>query len=86
MRPVVCVAPLNESSGTSIANDCSSPMASSPMDGLVFPFEEQEAGKTPVPFEQSAAAAAEAQQQLDRLLEPNSEAEAMVRAAGHAWC
>jgi len=45
---------------------------------LVFPFEEQEAGKTPVPFEQSAAAAMEAVGALDRLLEPTSPAEEMV--------
>lgn len=45
---------------------------------LVFPFEEVEVGKTPLPFEQSAAAAADAMDSLDHLLEPASEAGAML--------
>ncbi|KAL4430658.1 hypothetical protein ABPG75_005914 [Micractinium tetrahymenae] len=45
----------------------------------VFSLEEEvRGGKTPVPFEQSAAAAAEALHQLERLLAPSSDAEAML--------
>lgn len=50
----------------------------------VFSFEEEvRSGKTPVPFEQSAAAAAEALHQLEQLLAPSSDAEAMV--SGESW-
>lgn len=74
MRPVFCVPRLSDSTASSDAPD--SPMGS-PME--VFSLEEEvHRGKTPVPFEQSAAAAAEAMHQLEQLLAPSSDAEAMV--------
>lgn len=84
MRPVFCVPRLSDSPASPEVPD--SPMGS-PME--VFSLEEEvRAGKTPVPFEQSAAAAAEALHQLEQLLAPSSDAEAMVsrRASSPSAC
>lgn len=56
---------------------------SSPMEcEYVFPFDEEDSVQTPVPWEQSAAAAVDSLRQLESLLEPATEPELMV---SNAW-
>lgn len=57
----------------------------SPVEDLVFRFDAEGSQRTPLPYEQSAAAAFEAIRQLDAILEPTSDAEVMVSAQGGEW-
>ena len=73
MPPVHCVSFVAEASSVDMEG------ADFSMGELVFPLEEHEAPKTPVPFEASAAAASDTLRLLDRLLEPDTDAHSMVR-------
>ncbi|KAI3433758.1 hypothetical protein D9Q98_003565 [Chlorella vulgaris] len=75
MRPVNCVAFVESASCKTSASTMHSP-------DLLFSMEDAEvdiaATGDQVPFQQSAAAAADALHQLQRLLQPNSDVEAML--------
>lgn len=78
MRPVCRVAPLTEP-GLAEPMDLSAPSSpSSPSEDLVFPFDGEGSQRTPLPYEQSAAAAFESIRQLEAILQPTSDAQMMV--------
>ena len=72
VRPVFRVAPLSEA----VPMELSAP--SSPAEDLVFPFDAEGSQRTPLPYEQSAAAAFESIRQLDAILEPTGDAQMTV--------
>ena len=75
MRPVLHFPPLTDA-GLAAPMELSGP--SSPAEDLVFPFDAEGSQRTPLPYEQSAAAAFEAIRQLEATLEPTGDAQLMV--------
>ncbi|PRW58535.1 hypothetical protein C2E21_2841 [Chlorella sorokiniana] len=75
MRPVLRFPPLTDA-GLAAPMELSAP--SSPTEDLVFPFDAEGSQRTPLPYEQSAAAAFESIRQLDAILEPAGDAQSML--------
>lgn len=72
VRPVFRVAPLSEAAPMELS------APSSPAEDLVFPFDAEGSQRTPLPYEQSAAAAFESIRQLEAILEPTGDAQMTV--------